>query len=156
MFVFGLPSDTKSYSLHLFWESFKNNNHLRGRLSPDISHPYQREVIWSHANGAVFTFYLLIQFSPRSVSFLYIYNKNLSVSSRALWSLRAAPLPSVPSWRTQIGSERCGGPGSPPLWAGAWETSRAARPDADWVWHCVQEARRSFSFALFFPSFFHK
>lgn len=41
-------------------------------------------------------------------------------------------------------------PASPPLWAGAWETSRTARPDADWVWHCVQEARRSFSIALFF------
>lgn len=40
---------------------------------------------------------------------------------------------------------------SPPLWAGAWETSRAAGPDTDWVWHCVQEARRSFSLALFFP-----
>lgn len=53
------------------------------------------------------------------------------------------------SWRRQIGSERCGGPGSPPLWAGAWETSSTARPDTDWVWHCIQEARRGFSFALF-------
>lgn len=45
MFVFGLPSDTKSYSLHLYWETFKNNNHLRSRLSSDIRHPNQHEVI---------------------------------------------------------------------------------------------------------------
>lgn len=66
------------------------------------------------------------------------------------WGLAAAPGSQAPSPRMQIGSERCGGPGSPPLWAGAWETSGVARTDTDWVWHCVQEARRSFSFALFF------
>lgn len=56
------------------------------------------------------------------------------------------------SWRRQIGSERCSGRGSAPLWAGAWETSSSARTDTDWVWHCVQEARRGLSFALFFNS----
>lgn len=60
------------------------------------------------------------------------------------------PLRSGLSWRMQIGSERCGGRGSPLLLAGAWETISTAKPDTDWVWHCVQEARRSFSFTLFF------